>query len=111
MSELSVVTAAVADAGVRLAAVSPGIDEVHGRICGCSGAAAGTHAEGAVEALLSHWATVLPHFGLAGDRLANAVSVAAQGYELSDAAIGGAAAAGARAAAGGNPHAGGEAPA
>jgi hypothetical protein len=87
MSEFSVVSDAVAAAGTRLGSISTGIDEIHGRLGGQSGAAAGTPADGAIEAMLARWSAVLPQFGRAGDSLSGAVSEAVHSYLGTDAAV------------------------
>jgi hypothetical protein len=88
MSEFSVIAGAIEEMAGRMDGIAPGAGEFHGQIGGHAAAAADTPAHGAVSGLMEHWAAVLPHFGLAGDRLSAAMRGAARAYQESDAAVG-----------------------
>jgi hypothetical protein len=88
MSEFSVITGAIEEMAGRMDVISPDTDALHGQIQVHASAAADTPAHGAVSGLMIHWATVLPHFGLAGERLSAAMRGAARVYQQSDAAVG-----------------------
>lgn len=92
MSSFQVLPGAVADTSSRLASISGHVAEVHGRLEGCSGAAAGTPAAGAVESLLARWGAALPRFARSAESLTRAVAAAAQDYTATDGAVGDAAA-------------------
>jgi hypothetical protein len=94
MSEFSVLTSSLTDAGARLGGISGSVNEIQAHVAGCSGAASGTPLDGAMEDLLGQWSATLPHFALAGDRLSNAVTCAATNYTGVDTAVAGAAGAG-----------------
>jgi len=84
MPEFLVTPEDVIAASARLSSISAGVDEVCGYVRGCAGAAAGTPAEGAAEAMLAHFSSVLPYFGIAGAQLSGAVAGAGAGYQSSD---------------------------
>ena len=88
MSEISVITGAIEDMAGRIDGISPGAGALHGQVQTHSTAAADTPAHDALSGLMGHWAAVLPHFGLAGDRLSAAMRGAARVYQQSDAAVG-----------------------
>jgi hypothetical protein len=88
MSEISVITGAIEDMAGRIDGISPGVGALHGQVHTHSTAAADTPAHDALSGLMGHWAAVLPHFGLAGDRLSAAMRGAARVYQQSDAAVG-----------------------
>jgi hypothetical protein len=90
MSEFSVAPEHLIAAAGRLSAISGDVEDSCLGLRGCSGAAAGTPAEGAFEGLLGHFSAVLPHFGLAGERLGAAVTGAGSGYARSDDEVAGA---------------------
>lgn len=87
MTEFDVVPNFVADASLRLGTVAGSVDEVHGRLSGHLGAAAGTPAADAVDNLLGSFSKVLPQFALAGVQLSRAVGDAASGYAGTDSAV------------------------
>lgn len=87
MSSFQVIPAAVSDAGSRLSAISPDIQEHISRVSEHSGAAAGTRADGALSDLVGRWAAVLPHFALSGETLSTAVGKAAVAYTNADADV------------------------
>jgi hypothetical protein len=89
MSEFLVTPEDVIAASGRLSAIGTGVEELCGYVRGCAGAAAATPAEGAFDGMLAHFSSVLPHFGLAGDRLTQAVAGAGAGYQTSDMDIAG----------------------
>ena len=74
MSEISVITGAIEDMAGRIDGISPGAGALHGQVQTHSTAAADTPAHDALSGLMGHWAAVLPHFGLAGDRLSAATT-------------------------------------
>jgi hypothetical protein len=84
MSEFLVAPEDVIAAAGRLGAISGGVDDLCGHLRGCAGAAAHTPAEGAFDAMLAHFSSVLPHFGMAGERLSQAVAGAGAGYVSTD---------------------------
>jgi len=92
MSEISVITGAIEEIAGRMDGISPGTGALHGQIQGHASAAADTPAHEALSGLMDHWAAVLPHFALSGDRLSAAMRGAARVYDQSDAAVGRAAA-------------------
>ncbi len=87
MTEFLVVPNLVADASLRLGTVADSVEEVHSRLGGHLGAAAGTPAADAVDNLLGSFSQVLPQFALAGVQLARAVGGAATGYARTDSAV------------------------
>ena len=91
MSEFSVVTAAIDEASGRLDGISDRAAEFHSQVGIHASAAAQTPVDGSLSSLMGHWAAVLPHFGLAGDRLHAAARGAAAAYRAADAAVGSAA--------------------
>ncbi len=88
MPEISVITGAIEEMAGRMDGISPGTGALHGQIQGHASAAADTPAHAALSGLMEHWAAVLPHFALSGDRLGAAMRGAARVYDQSDAAIG-----------------------
>jgi hypothetical protein len=84
MSEFLVAPEEVIAASARLGAISGGVEELSGYLGGCAGAAAQTPAEGAFDRMLARFSSVLPHLGIAGERLSEAVAGAAAGYRASD---------------------------
>lgn len=91
MSEFSVVTSMVDGMSARLGVISADVDELHGQAGAHSTAAAQTPLDGALSGLMGDWAAMLPHFGLAGDRLQGAMRGAAGAYQAADADVGNAA--------------------
>lgn len=87
MSEFSVITSQVEDMAARLGTLSTGAAEFSGQVGTHVSAAAQTPADGALGALMGRWAAVLPHFGLAGDRMQTAMRGAAAAYNAADAAV------------------------
>ncbi|HEY1567064.1 MAG TPA: hypothetical protein VGF68_08610 [Solirubrobacteraceae bacterium] len=88
MSEISVITGAIEEMAGRMDGIAPGTGALHGQVQTHTTAAADTPAHDALSGLMGHWATFLPHFGLAGDRLSAAMRGAAHVYQQSDAAVG-----------------------
>jgi hypothetical protein len=84
MSEFLVTPENVMAAAGRLGTINGGVRELCGYLQGCAGAAAQTPAEGAFDGMLAHFSSALPYFGIAGDRLSEAVAGAGAGYESSD---------------------------
>jgi hypothetical protein len=91
MSEFSVVTSMVDGMSARLGVISADVDELHGQASAHVSAAAQTPLHGPLSGLMGDWAAMLPHFGLAGDRLQGAMRGAAGAYRAADAAVGDAA--------------------
>lgn len=91
MSQIEVVSAAIEEMAGRLGGIAPRAGELHGRVGGHAAAAANTPAHEAVSGLMARWATALPQFAAAGDRLQAAMHGAARAYAESDAAVGAAA--------------------
>lgn len=87
MSEFSVVTSAVEAMAARLEGISDGVAEYHDQVSTHASAAAQTPVDGALGGLMGHWAAVLPHFGLAGERLQAATRGAAAAYHAADASV------------------------
>jgi uncharacterized protein YukE len=87
MSQIDVVTAAIEDMAGRLSGIGPGTRDFDGQVTRHSSAAADTPAHGAVSGLMASWATALPRFAEAGDRLQAAMHGAARAYAQSDAAV------------------------
>jgi hypothetical protein len=87
MSEFSVVTSMVEGMSARLGVISGDVTELHGQVAAHSSAAAQTPLHGALSGLMGDWAAMLPHFGLAGDRLQGAMRGAAGAYCAADAAV------------------------
>jgi hypothetical protein len=87
VSEFLVAPEDVSAAAGRLGAISGGVDELCGHLRGCAGAAAQTPAEGAFDAMLAHFSSVLPHFGTAGEHLSQAVAGAGSGYASTDGGV------------------------
>lgn len=87
MSQIEVVTAAIEDMAGRLSAVATGSGEFHGQVVTHATAAANTPADEAMGGLMARWATALPRFAEAGDRLQAAMHGAARAYAESDAAV------------------------
>ena len=87
VSSFQVVPVDVTDAATRLSSISGAVRDVHGRLGACSGAAAGTPAEGAVSGLLGRWRSVLPDFAGSAESLTLAVGAAAQDYGTTDADV------------------------
>jgi len=84
MSEFLVTPEDLSAAAGRLGAINGGVEELCGYVGGCAGAAAGTPAEGAFDGMLTHFSSVLPHFGIAGECLSEAVAGAGVDYQSSD---------------------------
>jgi hypothetical protein len=84
MSEFLVTPEEVIAAAGKLGAISSGVEELCGHLSVCAGAAAQTPAEGAFDEMLVHFSSVLPHFGIAGERLSEAVAGAGESYQSSD---------------------------
>ena len=87
MSQIDVVTAAIEDMAGRLSGIAPGTSEFHGQVARHTTAAADTPAHEAMSGLMTRWATALPRFAEAGDRLQAAMHGAARVYARSDAAV------------------------
>ena len=87
MSQIEVITAAIEDMAGRLSGIAPGTSEFHGQVVKHTTAAAQTPAHEAVSGLMARWASALPRFAEAGDRLQAAMHGAAQAYAQSDAAV------------------------
>ncbi|MGZ4299966.1 MAG: hypothetical protein ACXVVK_23260 [Solirubrobacteraceae bacterium] len=87
MSEIHVVTAAIQEMAGRLSGIAPGTGEFHGQVVTHASAAASTPAHEAVSGLMARWATALPQFAEAGERLQAAMHGAARAYATSDAAV------------------------
>jgi hypothetical protein len=90
MSEILVTPEELAAVSARLGSIGAGVEQVCGYVRGCAGAAAGTPAEGAVDAMLGRFSSVLPHYGLAGEHLSGAVAGAGVGYTRSEDEVAGA---------------------
>ncbi len=91
MSQIDVVTAAIEDMAGRLGGIGPGTRDFHDQVGAHTSAAADTPAHGAMSGLMARWATALPQFAEAGDRLQAAMHGAARAYAQSDSAVGAAA--------------------
>ena len=91
MAQIEVVTAAIEEMAGRLSGIAPGTGEFHCQVRTHATAAANTSAHEAVSGLMRRWATALPQFAEAGNRLQAAMHGAAQAYARSDAAVAGAA--------------------
>ena len=87
MSQIDVVTIVIEDMAGRLSGIGPGTRDFHGQVTSHTSAGADTPAHGAVSGLMARWATSLPQFAEAGDRLQAAMHGAARAYAQSDAAI------------------------
>jgi uncharacterized protein (DUF2235 family) len=87
MSQFSVITGAIEDMASRLTGIADGAEGWHGQVSTHASAAAQTPADEAVSGLMARWAATLPHFGLAGERLRQAMHGAAEVYAQSDAAV------------------------
>jgi uncharacterized protein YukE len=87
VSQLEVVTAAIEEMAGRLSGISPGTSEFHGQVITHATAAADTAAHEAMSGLMARWATALPQFAEAGERLQAAMHGAAVAYARSDAAV------------------------
>ncbi len=87
MSQIEVVTAALEEMAGRLSGISPGTSELHGQVTSHATAAANTPAHAAMSGLMARWATALPRFAEAGERLQAAMHGAARAYAMSDAAV------------------------
>ena len=87
MSQIEVVTAAIEEMAGRLSGIAPGTSEFHGQVITRATAAANTPAHEAMSGLMARWATALPQFAEAGQRLQAAMHGAAQVYAKSDAAV------------------------
>jgi hypothetical protein len=96
VSQIDVVTAAIEEMAGHLSAIAPGSSEFHGQVTTHATAAEDTPAHGAMGGLMARWATALPQFAEAGDRLQAAMHGAARAYAQSDAAIAAAAETGER---------------
>ena len=87
MPEINVVTAAIEEMAGRLSGIAPGAREYHEQVTTHATAAADTPAHDAMSGLMARWATALPQFSEAGERLQAAMHGAAQGYARSDEAV------------------------
>lgn len=87
MSQIQVVTAAIEDMAGRLSGIAPGTREYHGALATHATAAANTPAHEAVSGLMARWASALPRFAEAGERLQAAMHGAARVYGESDEAV------------------------
>ena len=87
MSQIEVVTAAIEEMAGRLSGIAPGSSEFHGQVITHATAAANTPAHEAMSGLMARWATALPQFAQAGERLQAAMHGAARAYAKSDAAV------------------------
>ena len=87
MSQIEVVTAAIEEMAGRLSGIAPGTGEFHGQVTTHATAAANTPAHEAMSGLMARWATALPQFAEAGERLQAAMHGAARVYAQSDAAV------------------------
>jgi uncharacterized protein YukE len=87
VSQIEVVTAAIQEMAGRLSGISPQTSELHGQVTTHSTAAANTPAHEAMSGLMARWATALPQFAEAGERLETAMHGAARAYAKSDAAV------------------------
>jgi uncharacterized protein YukE len=87
VSQIQAVTAAIEDMAGRLSGIAPGTSDFHGQVIRHTTAAADTPAHEAMSGLMARWATALPRFAQAGDRLQAAMHGAAQAYAKSDAAV------------------------
>jgi uncharacterized protein YukE len=96
VSQIEVVTAAIEEMAGRLSGIGPRTGEFHGQVTAHATAAANTPAHEAMSGLMARWATALPQFAAAGERLQAAMHGAAQVYAESDAAVAAAADSGER---------------
>jgi uncharacterized protein YukE len=87
VSQIEVVTAAIEEMAGRLGGIAPGTGEFHGQVTMHATAAADTPAHEAMSGLMARWATALPQFAEAGERLQAAMHGAARVYAQSDAAV------------------------
>jgi hypothetical protein len=87
VSQIEVVTAAIEEMAGRLSGIAPGSSEFHGQVVTHATAAANTPAHQAMSGLMARWATALPQFAEAGERLQAAMHGAALAYAKSDAAL------------------------
>ncbi len=87
MSEFSVVTSEIEGMSGRLGVISQDAAELYGMAGQHASAAAQTSAAGAMNELMGRWASALPRFGLAGDRLQAAMRGAAGAYDLADTVV------------------------
>jgi uncharacterized protein YukE len=87
VSQIEVVTAAIQEMAGRLSGISPQTSELHGQVTTHATAAANTPAHEAMSGLMACWATALPQFAEAGERLEAAMHGAARAYAKSDAAV------------------------
>jgi uncharacterized protein YukE len=87
VSQIEVVTAAIEEMAGRLSGIAPGSSELHGQVTTHATAAANTPAHAAMSGLMARWATALPQFAEAGERLQAAMHGAARAYARSDAAV------------------------
>ncbi|HEY5431563.1 MAG TPA: hypothetical protein VIK04_20775 [Solirubrobacteraceae bacterium] len=88
MSQLHVAPEQVVQSAGRLSRISAEIGEVHGQVGARAGAAAGTRADATVQGSFNRWATALPQFAQAADRLLVAMAIAGAGYRLADDVVG-----------------------
>ena len=84
MPTIGVVTERVEAAAAELAAVSGDVTGAGGWMPATAGAAEGTEAAGAYEALVADLAGTLPAFARAADGLAQATARAAECYRAAD---------------------------
>jgi uncharacterized protein YukE len=87
VSQIEVITAAIEEMAGHLSGIAPGARDYHGQVTTHATAAANTPAHGAMSGLMARWATALPRFAEAGERLEAAMHGAAQAYARSDAAV------------------------
>jgi uncharacterized protein YukE len=87
VSQIDVVSAAIEEMAGRLSGIASGTGEFHGQLSRHTTAAANTPAHGTVSGLMARWATALPQFAEAGQRLQAAMHGAARAYAQSDAAV------------------------
>jgi uncharacterized protein YukE len=87
VAQIDVVTAAIEEMAGRLSGISPQTGEFHGQVTTHATAAASTPAHAAMSGLMARWATALPQFAEAGERLEAAMHGAALAYAKSDAAV------------------------
>lgn len=87
MSHIEVISAAIEEMAGRLSGIAPGTGEFHGQVATHATAAANTAAHEAVSGLMGRWATALPQFAEAGQRLQAAMHGAGRAYAQSDAAV------------------------
>lgn len=85
VSQIEVVTRAVAAEAQRLRSVRRDLDGANGWMAGTADAAADTPAAGACQAMVERWSGAIVSFGQASDGLSAAVAAAAECYAQADA--------------------------